>query len=192
MVKISTLKVGIEDQSRLICLCIRVEWHDLPLGISDRGGLRTATTSLSGIDGSLEIRSRGKRTLLYYPISSTRVTPIILRISVLHIRRCSDETMHPLDLPWVLRQVSLVFTSKYDVLVVRPSNLLIRQEIVASLLLLSLNLLLESGSYVSEALLTDTALATQTLSRLGALIITMIHHFTRIGRIHDISIIVLF
>ena len=47
----------------------------------------------------------------------------------------------------------------------RPSNLLVGEEVVASLLLLSLDLLLEAGSYVSESLLTDTVLSAQAVAR---------------------------
>lgn len=72
--------------------------------------------------------------------------------------------MHSLDLTGVLGQVCLVFTSKNDVLVVRPPYFLIRQEIVACLFLLSFNLLLEPGCNISKSLLTHTALSSQTLS----------------------------
>ena len=165
LVQIGTLKVGVEGQGRLVRLVeVGVEGYDLPLSVGYSGGLCAATTPLPSVDGSFEVSRGGERTLLDNPIPSARVTAIILRISVLHIRCGSDETMHSLDLARVLGQVSLVFTSKNDVLVVRPPYFLIRQEIVACLFLLSLNLLLEPGCNISKSLLTGTALSSQTLS----------------------------
>ena len=164
LVQVGTFKVGVEGQRRLVRLVkVGVEGHDLPLSVRYCGGLRTAATPLPCVDRSFEVCRGGECTLLDNPIPGTRVTAIILRISVLNIRCGSYETMHSLDLARVLRQVSLVFTSKNYVLVVRPPYFLIGQEIVACLFLLSFNLLLKSSCNISEALLTHTALSSQAL-----------------------------
>ena len=92
--------------------------------------------------------------------------------------------MHPFDLTWVLWQVCLIFASEDYVFVVRPSDLLVRQEVVAGLLFFSFDLLLQACSYVCETLLADTIRASETLSGLGAIRITMVHHSARICRVH--------
>ena len=129
LVQVGAFKVGVEGQRRLVSLVVEVavgvEGYNLPLSVRDCGGLRAATTPLPSVHRSFEVCRGGERTLLNNPIPGARVTAIILRISVLHIRCGSYETMHSLDLARVLRQVSLVFTSKNYVLVVRPPYFLI-------------------------------------------------------------------
>ena len=67
--------------------------------------------------------------------------------------------MHLLYLARVLWQVCLILSPIDDIFVVRPSYLLVGQKVVAGLLLLTFNLLLQAGRYVREALLTDAVLA---------------------------------
>ena len=50
--------------------------------------------------------------------------------------------MHFLDLAWVLGEIGLILATVDDIFVVGPPNFLIREEVVAGLLLLSLDLLL--------------------------------------------------
>ena len=71
--------------------------------------------------------------------------------------------MHPFDLVRILGQVSLVFAAEDDVFVVGPPDLLIGEKVVAGLLLFSLYLLLEPSSNICEALLVDTAGASESL-----------------------------
>ena len=71
--------------------------------------------------------------------------------------------MHPFDLVRILGQVSLIFAAEDDIFVVGPPDLLIGKKVVAGLLLFSLYLLLEPSSNICEALLVDTAGASESL-----------------------------
>jgi len=94
--------------------------------------------------------------------------------------------VHLFDLAWVLWKIGLILATVNDIFVVGPSDFLEREEFVVRLLLLSLNLLLESGSDVSKALLADTVLAPQPLprGRAGAL---MIAHLATARCVHSYS-----
>ena len=71
--------------------------------------------------------------------------------------------MHPFDLVGILGQVGLVFAAEDDIFVVGPPDLLIGKKVVAGLLPFSLYLLLKPGCNIGEALLVDTAGASESL-----------------------------
>ena len=73
--------------------------------------------------------------------------------------------MHFLDLARVLGKIGLVFATVDYIFVVRPPNFLIREEFVAGLLLLSLDLLLQASRDISEPLFADTIGAAQPMTR---------------------------
>ena len=72
--------------------------------------------------------------------------------------------MHFLDLTRILGKISLILSSEYDVFVVRPSYFLVVKEVVACLLLFSLDLMLKTGCYVRETLLARATLPAEAMT----------------------------
>ena len=94
--------------------------------------------------------------------------------------------MHLLDLAGVLRQICLVLAPEDNILVVRPPDLLVGEKVVAGLLLLSLDLLLQASCNVRETLLAHAILPAEALTRRRTVRVPMVHimHLARCCRVH--------
>ena len=138
LIEVGALKVTIEAYRGLD----RVKRDLLTLGIY-YVGRSCSPTKRTNIHASLKISFRLHHAFIY-GAATARCTLSILVITCVGIWWSSHKPNHPFDGIRVRWQVRLVLSTVDDLLVVRPTYFLIRQEVVAGLLLLTLYLMLQT------------------------------------------------
>ena len=145
LVEVGALKVAIEAYRGLD----RVKWNLLALGIH-YVSCSCSSTKRTNIHASLKISFRLHHAFIY-GAAAARCTLSILVITCIGIWWSSHQPDHPFDGIGVRWQIRLILTTVDDLLVVRPTYFLIRKEVVAGLLLLTLYLVLQTCGCICKS-----------------------------------------